>query len=69
MKKELDHFDHKIIRALTDDARISITKLSSIVNLSRNAINYRIKKLETIGMTINKTIAKAVGKINQKNVL
>jgi len=50
MKKELDHFDHKIIRALTDDARISITKLSSIVNLSRNAINYRIKKLETIGV-------------------
>ena len=50
MKKELDHFDHKIIRALTDNARISITKLSSIVNLSRNAINYRIKKLETIGV-------------------
>ena len=50
MKKELDHFDHKIIRALTDDARISITKLSSIVHLSRNAISYRIKKLETIGV-------------------
>ena len=50
MKKELDHFDHKIIRALTDNARISITELSSIVNLSRNAINYRIKKLETIGV-------------------
>ena len=48
MKKELDHFDHKIIRALTDNARISITELSSIVNLSRNAISYRIKKLETI---------------------
>lgn len=50
MKKELDHFDHKIIRALTDDARISITELSSIVNLSRNAVSYRIKKLETIGV-------------------
>ena len=50
MKKELDHFDHKIIRALTDNARISITELSSIVNLSRNAVNYRIKKLETIGV-------------------
>ena len=48
MKKELDHFDHKIIRALTDNARISITELSSIVNLSRNAVSYRIKKLETI---------------------
>ena len=50
MKKELDHFDHKIIRALTDNARISITELSSIVNLSRNAVSYRIKKLETIGV-------------------
>ena len=50
MKKQLDHFDHKIIRALTDNARISITELSSIVYLSRNAITYRIKKLETLGV-------------------
>ena len=47
---QICQLDHKIIRALTDDARISITKLSSIVNLSRNAISYRIKKLETIGV-------------------
>ena len=33
---------------MTDNARISITELSSIVNLSRNAVSYRIKKLETI---------------------
>ena len=45
MKKELDHIDHKIITALTDNARISITELSSIVNLSRNAITYRMKRL------------------------
>ncbi|MDA8864738.1 Lrp/AsnC family transcriptional regulator [Gammaproteobacteria bacterium] len=50
MKKELDHIDHKIITALTDNARISITKLSSIVNLSRNAITYRMKRLETLGI-------------------
>jgi len=50
MKKELDHIDHKIITALTDNARISITKLSSIVNLSRNAITYRIKRLETLSI-------------------
>ena len=50
MKKNLDHFDHKIIQALTDNARISITELSFIVNLSRNAVSYRIKKLETIGV-------------------
>ena len=56
MKKELDHFDHKIIRALTDNARISITELSSIVNLSRNAVSYRIKKLETIDVIKGYTI-------------
>ena len=50
MKKDLDHFDHKIVRALTDNARISKTELSSVVHLSRNAINYRINKLETIGV-------------------
>ena len=50
MKKDLDHFDRKIIKALTDNARISITELSSIVYLSRNAITYRIKKLETLGV-------------------
>ena len=50
MKKELDHLDHKIIQALKDNARISITELSSIVNLSRNAVSFRIKKLETIGV-------------------
>ena len=50
MKKELDHIDHKIITALTDNARISITELSSIVNLSRNAITYRIKRLETLSI-------------------
>jgi DNA-binding Lrp family transcriptional regulator len=48
MQIQIDKFDRKIIDILTDNARISITELSSIVNLSRNAVSYRIKKLETI---------------------
>jgi DNA-binding Lrp family transcriptional regulator len=50
MQIQIDKFDRKIIDILTDNARISITELSSIVNLSRNAVSYRIKKLETIGV-------------------
>ena len=46
----LDHFDHRIIKALTDNARTLTTELSPLVNLSRNAITYRIKKLETSGI-------------------
>ena len=50
MQIQIDKFDRKIIDILTDNARISITELSSIVNLSRNAVSHRIKKLETIGV-------------------
>ncbi len=50
MQIQIDKFDRKIIEILTDNARISITELSSIVNLSRNAIAYRLKKLETTGV-------------------
>ena len=35
---------------MTDNARISITELSSIINLSRNAVANRINKLETSGL-------------------
>ena len=49
MKTQLDHFDHKIIQALTGNARISITDLSHHVNLSRNAVTNRISKLEKSG--------------------
>ena len=50
MKIQIDKFDHKIIEILTDNARISITELSSIINLSRNAVTNRINKLETSGL-------------------
>lgn len=49
MKIQIDKFDRKIIEILTDNARISITELSSIINLSRNAVTNRINKLETSG--------------------
>ena len=46
MHSELDTIDKKIIQALTDNARIPVSDLSRLVNLSRNAVNHRIQRLE-----------------------
>ena len=46
MHSELDTIDKKIIQALTDNARIPVSDLSRLVNLSRNAVTHRIQRLE-----------------------
>ena len=47
--EDLDVFDLKIIRAISEDARISITDLSAKVGLSKTPCNARLKKLEAGG--------------------
>jgi DNA-binding Lrp family transcriptional regulator len=46
MQVALDEIDKKIIQALTDNARIPVSDLSRLVNLSRNAVTHRIQRLE-----------------------
>jgi|TARA_B110000483_G_scaffold57098_1_gene71453 DNA-binding Lrp family transcriptional regulator len=46
MHSELDDVDKKIIQALTDNARMPVSDLSRLVNLSRNAVTHRIQRLE-----------------------
>ena len=46
MHSELDEVDKKIIQALTDNARMPVSDLSRLVNLSRNAVTHRIQRLE-----------------------
>lgn len=46
MHSELDNIDKKIIQALTQNARIPVSDLSRLVNLSRNAVTHRIQRLE-----------------------
>lgn len=46
MHSELDTIDKRIIQALTDNARIPVSDLSRLVNLSRNAVTHRIQRLE-----------------------
>ena len=80
MKTQLDNFDHKIIQALTGNARISITDLSHHVNLSRNAVTNRISKLEKSGfikgytailgdgLTDNESVNRISGKYSFKHL-
>ena len=50
MQVELDDFDNKIIQALTDNARVSVSDLARHVNLCRNAVTNRVSKLEKSGV-------------------
>ena len=47
--QNLDTFDLKILQAISEDARISITDLSTRVGLSKTPCNARLKKLEASG--------------------
>ncbi len=49
---ELDATDQKIVTALSKDARSAILKISSSLNLSRDVVSYRIKKLEKAGVIL-----------------
>jgi Lrp/AsnC family leucine-responsive transcriptional regulator len=50
MKTELDKIDQILVDHLERDARISISDLANIVNLSRPAVSERIEKLQKQGV-------------------
>ena len=41
----LDHIDHKILKLLTDNARLAVADISEQVNLSATPVIRRIKRL------------------------
>lgn len=45
-----DHLDRKILRALQEDGRISITDLSARIGLSKTPCAERVKRLEKSGL-------------------
>jgi Lrp/AsnC family leucine-responsive transcriptional regulator len=45
----IDNFDHKILRLLQGDGRMTITELSNKIGLSKTPCLKRIKKLEAAG--------------------
>ncbi|MFR5071643.1 MAG: Lrp/AsnC family transcriptional regulator [Bianqueaceae bacterium] len=46
----MDRIDSEIVRLLLKNARISMSEISSCVNLSVSAVSERLKKLESSGM-------------------
>ncbi len=45
----MDDFDRKILQALQQNARQSVSNIATQVNLSRSAVSERIKRLEETG--------------------
>lgn len=48
----LDAFDHKILKVLARDGRISITDLAKEIGLSKSPTQARLRRLETDGVII-----------------
>lgn len=46
----MDNIDSKILNLLQENSRISISEISSQINLSISAVSERLKKLETSGI-------------------
>jgi len=54
---ELDDKDNKILRILTENARIPLKKIAKEIGVSREVVDYRIRRLEKLGI-INHYVAK-----------
>ena len=49
---KLDKRDYKILTTLAKNARIPLTKIAKMVNLSRDSVNYRIKRMQEKGFLL-----------------
>lgn len=56
-KIKLNKVDFKILKILRDNSRVEYSELSKKLNLTGNAIKYRIKNLESSGIILNYTIS------------
>ncbi|MCK5624637.1 AsnC family transcriptional regulator [Candidatus Pacearchaeota archaeon] len=56
-KKELDKTDLKILELLSNNSRVEYSELSKKLNMTANAIKYRIKNLERLGIIKGYTLS------------
>lgn len=63
-KYKIDSTDLKILKLLVENSRIEYSELSRKLNLSANAIKYRIKNLEDNGNILGYTISSDVKKLD-----
>lgn len=50
MKEDFDHYDHRILIELQNDARLSMAELGRRVHLSQPAVTERVRKMEEKGV-------------------
>ena len=50
MENQLDPIDHRILRELTQDARLPFTKLAQKLNVSNTLVHQRVRKLREAGI-------------------
>jgi Lrp/AsnC family transcriptional regulator for asnA, asnC and gidA len=63
MKENIDDTDYKILRILSDDAKLSYQEIGEKVNLSQGAVHARVKKLENSGIIVGSSIKIDVKKL------
>lgn len=64
VKTKIDKMDLKILKLLTKDSRIEYSQLSRKLNLTANAIKYRIKNLESSRIISGYTISTDIKKLD-----
>lgn len=64
----LDAFDKKILNIVSQNARISITDLSSMVDLSKTPCHIRLKKLEENGYILGYSAVLDPVKLGQEHI-
>lgn len=52
----IDNIDKRILRMLQEDGRITITEMSENLRMTRSAIRYRIRHMETEGVIMGYTV-------------
>ncbi|MDG1076984.1 MAG: winged helix-turn-helix transcriptional regulator, partial [Planktotalea sp.] len=49
-RNDLDSFDHKILKIIASEGRISVTELATRIGLSKSPTQTRLKRLEENGV-------------------
>ncbi len=68
MDNKLDSFDLSIIRALSENGRMSITDLSSRIGLSKTPCQQRVKRLQSDGFILGYRAILNAAKLGQNHV-
>lgn len=66
--RQLDQYDHKIIRALMDDGRMPVTELAKLIGMSKSPCQARLKRLQLEGYILGFRALVDHSKLNMEQV-